>query len=100
MITNATTRRGNPATTSDQWHVVHSKWCGKRANHPPFAREIVSEHGKNKTAALAAARKLATRMASAMRERPAAERDEFLVRPPLFRSLKFTTNRAADRRPS
>jgi hypothetical protein len=97
MITNAFTHRGNPATTSDQWHVVHAKWCGKRANHPPFAREVVSEHPTRETAVVAAKR-LAATLDPIRSKRPVAERDQVLVRPPQFRSLKFAANRVRRRR--
>jgi hypothetical protein len=97
MITDALTRRGNPATTSDQWHVVHAKWCGKRANHPPFARTVVSEH-VDRDAAVVAAKRLAARLDPVRGKRPVAERDQILVRPPLFRSLKFTAHRVQRRR--
>jgi hypothetical protein len=97
MITDALTRRGNPATTSDQWHVVHAKWCGKRASHPPFARKVVSEHA-NREAAVVAAKRLAAKLDPVRTTMPAAERDQILVRPPLFRSLKYTSHRVKRRR--
>ena len=97
MITNALTKRGNPATTSDQWHVVHAKWCGKRANHPPFARKVVSEHPSRENA-VDAAKQLAATLDPIRSKRPISERDQVLVRPPKFRSLKFAANRVRRRR--
>jgi hypothetical protein len=93
MIKDALTRRGNAATSSDQWHVVHAKWCGKEADHPPFARKVVSEHGTSRTAALAAAKKLVAKIKASCQDRPLAQRDQVFVRPPDFRSLKFTEQR-------
>jgi hypothetical protein len=93
VIADAVTRRGNPATSSDQWHVVHSRWCGKQANHPPFARKVVSEHGDDRSAAVAAAKKLIARIKPAVSTRPVSEKDQVFVRPPEFRSLKFAAHR-------
>ena len=95
MITDALTRRGNPATTSDRWHVVHATWCGSTGT-APFARKVVSEHS-DRTAAVTAAKKLAAKIDPIRAERPAAQRDQILVRPPRFRSLKFSTHRAKKR---
>jgi hypothetical protein len=96
MIADALTGRQNPATTSDQWHVVHSEWKGRASNHPPFARSIVSEH-KNKAAADVAGKQLAMKLQTAQKKRPLEERDQIFVRPPGFRSLKFTAQRMAAR---
>jgi hypothetical protein len=93
MIKDAVTRRGNPATSSDEWHVVYSKWCGKRANHPPFSRKVISEHGGDRSAAVAAAKKLVARIKPSVENRIAAERDQVFVRPPEFKSLKFAEYR-------
>jgi hypothetical protein len=97
MITDALTRRGNPAMTSDQWHVVHAEWCGKRANHPPFARHVVSEHPDRATAVVAA-KQLAAKLDPTVRARPIENRDQIFVRPPRYRSLKFTSRRIKKRR--
>jgi len=97
MIKDALTRRGNPATSSNEWHVVHSKWCGKQANHPPFAREVTSEHGSNRSAAVAAAKKLVARIKPSIKNRIVAERDQVFVRPPEFKSLKFAEHRIRPR---
>jgi hypothetical protein len=72
---------------------VHSKWCGTAVKHPPFARKVVSEHGDDRSAAVAAARKLVARIKSSIEKRPVAERDQVFVRRPEFRSLKFATQR-------
>jgi hypothetical protein len=93
MIKDALTRRGNPATSSDQWHVVHARWCGKDANHPPFARKVVSEHGDDRAAAVVAAKRLLAKIKDAMKGRPLAERDQVFVRRPEFCSLKFSAHR-------
>jgi hypothetical protein len=92
VITDALTRRGNPAMTSDKWHVVHSKWCGRGSNHPPFARAVVSEH-RDRGAAVDAAKQLAAKLDPKLQSRPIPERDQIFVRPPRFRSLKFTSFR-------
>jgi hypothetical protein len=97
VITDALTRRGNPATTSDRWHVVHAKWCGKQANHPPYSRTVVSEH-TSREKAVVAAKRLAAKLDPVRIKLPPAERDQILVRPPLFRSLKFTSHRVKGRR--
>lgn len=96
MITDALTRRGNPATTSDQWHVILSKWCGRTANHPPFARKVMSEHDDRLTA-VAAAKRLAAKIDASRCKQPVKERDQILVRPPRYRSLKFTATRVTRR---
>ena len=93
MIKDALTRRGNPATSSDQWHVVHAKWCGKERKLSPFARKVVSEHGGDRSAAVAAAKKLIARLKASIKDRPLAERDQVFVRPPDFRSLKYAEHR-------
>lgn len=96
MITDALTKRGNAATTSDRWHVIHVKWCGKDANHPPYARTVVSEHATRESAVVAAKR-LGARLDPVRKKLPILQRDQVLVRPPRYRSLKFASHRAERR---
>jgi hypothetical protein len=97
VITDALTRRGNPAFTSDRWHVVHAKWSGTRNGGPPFARTVVSEHA-DREHAVVAAKRLAVKLDPTRQARPVTERDQIYVRPPQFRSLKFATHKARRRR--
>jgi hypothetical protein len=87
MIAGASTRRGNPATTSGRWHVVHVGWCGKPADHPPFARGLVSERGEDRTEAVSAAKQPAAELGATTCERPLDERHRIFARPPGFRPL-------------
>jgi hypothetical protein len=89
MIAEASIRRGNPATTSDRWHVGHVGWCGKPADHPPFTRELVSEHGEDRTGAVSAARQPAAELGATVCELPLDERHRTFVGRPGFRPLGF-----------
>ena len=89
VIMNAQTKQQKPAITSDRWHVVHSQWSAKRAaGQPPFARRIASEHS-DKAAAVVAAKQLAAELKPTMTSRATKDRDQVLVRPPRYRSLKY-----------
>ena len=94
MIAEVLTSKGLQAITSDQWHVVHSRWSdagGKR----PYARGIHSEHG-DRAACVQAAKVLRRQVAADSVGVPAAERDEVFVRRPKFKSLKTAKSRRAD----
>jgi len=87
MIRDILNRKKNPAVTSDRWHVIHARWTGKSAEEPRFARSIVSEH-EDRDAAVAAARKLVSRLRPQLAARSREDRDQVLVRRPHFKSLK------------
>ncbi len=86
MIREVVTDRGAPAITSDQWHVVHSRFVGPD-NERPFLRSIHSEH-VDRTACREVARTLRAQLSKGDAAIPAEERDEVFVRKPNFRSLK------------
>ena len=86
MIREVVTERGAPAITSDQWHVVHSRF-GCTDTERPFTRSIHSEH-VDRSACRNVARTLRAQLAKSDAALPAEERDEVFVRKPNFRSLK------------
>lgn len=87
MISEVQTKKGNPAVTSDQWHVVHSRFMFPGALRP-FLRSIHSEW-KDRQSCRTAARALRARLNEDDKEVPPAERDEVFVRKPNFRTLKI-----------
>lgn len=87
MITEVQTRKGRDAMTSDQWHVIHSRFTFPGARRP-YLRSIHSEWGDQK-ACRAAARKLRAELLLGSKGVPVAERDEVFVRRPNFKSLKL-----------
>jgi hypothetical protein len=93
MIKDTVTRRQQQAITSDRWHVIHAEWCGKDAGHPPFSRSIVSEH-EDRAHARAAAKELSAALTANVLDRPSDQRDQFIVRKPHYKSLRFATRRA------
>ncbi len=95
MIRSATTLKGSKAITSDQWHVVHSRFT-VRGGRQSFVRAVSSEH-PNRAECVQAARALRARLAAEHPGLPALERDEVLVRRPDFKSLERTRHRC--RRP-
>lgn len=86
MIRDVVTDRGAAALTSDQWHVVHSRFVGPDTERP-FTRSIHSEHA-DRTACREVARTLRAQLAKSDAALPAEQRDEVFVRKPNFRSLK------------
>ena len=98
MITDVVTTRGSAAITSDQWHVVHSRFTDAR-RRLPFSRLVSSEHA-DRAACVVAARGLIARLrAEAGKNVPAAQRDEVFVRRPGYKSLKTARRRNAGRLP-
>jgi hypothetical protein len=87
MIKEVVTSKGTPAITSDQWHVVHSRYADGRQERP-FARAVHSEHA-SRSECVQAARALRRKLSAGSQSVPAAERDEVFVRRPNFKSLKL-----------
>jgi hypothetical protein len=91
MITEVLTSKGTAAITSDQWHVVLSRFTNARRSRP-FSRCVDSEH-PDRDGCRKAAKALRARMAAEAEGVPEAERSEVLVRPPHFKSLKAARRR-------
>jgi hypothetical protein len=91
MIREVLTSKGVAAVTSDQWHVVHSRFAVVRGRSG-FARGVFSEH-EDRTACQAAAKGLRARLAGENQAVPAEERDEVFVRRPNYKSLKRAKHR-------
>jgi hypothetical protein len=92
MIRNVKTSKGADAITSDQWHVVHSRFTSVKQG-PAFSRGVHSEHD-DRVACAKAAKRLRAKLALENADVPAEERDEVFVRKPNFRSLKKARRRA------
>jgi hypothetical protein len=86
MISEVLTSQGKPAITSDQWHLIESRFT-RDSRKRPFARRIVSEHA-NRAVCREAARLMRERLATEGGAQPEAERTDVYVRPPNFKSLK------------
>jgi hypothetical protein len=97
MIRDAKTTKNLEAITSDRWHVVHAQWSAEGGTDRPYKRRIVSEHEDRGDAVRAADAFLREWIRNAT-DRPLAERDQILVRPPNYKSLKFARRRIAGRR--
>lgn len=83
--------KGVEAITSDQWHVVHSRFmAGPGPFH--FLRGISSEHVA-RADCLKAARALHARLRAESAAVPRAERDQVFVRRPRYKSLKRARRR-------
>jgi hypothetical protein len=91
MITDTKMKSGTDAITSDQWHVVHSRFIGK-GRRLPFSRLIHSEHTDRATCVVAA-RALRAKLRAEADSIPPAERDEVFVRQPGYKSLKIAKRR-------
>ena len=92
MIQEAVNSKGSAAITSDQWHVVHSRFVDS-ARTRPFSRGVSSEHA-DRVACVKAAKSLKAKLAKDFADAPEDERDEVFVRPPGFKSLKTAKRRA------
>jgi hypothetical protein len=91
VIREVLTKKGAPAITSDQWHVVHAHFtAGLRG--APFVRGISSEHAE-RSECVAAARQLRGSLHEQNAAVAAAERDQVFVRRPHFKSLKRARRR-------
>ena len=86
MIQEVVTKKGAPAITSDQWHVVHSRLVDLRAKRP-YVRGIHSEHA-DRISCRKAARILRAKLLADSAAAPDVERDEVFVRKPRFKTLK------------
>jgi hypothetical protein len=93
MISEVQTSKGSRAITSDGWHVVHGR-CTREKGKTWFVRAVSSEH-ENREECVRAARALRRKLAADHADRPAAERDEVLVRRPNFKSLERARQRHA-----
>ncbi len=87
MISEVLTEKGTPAVTSDQWHVVHSRFTFPGALRP-FLRSIHSEW-QDRPSCRNAAKALRARLNENDKGLPPAERDEVFVRKPNFKTLKI-----------
>jgi hypothetical protein len=87
LIQETLSRNSNPALTSDRWHVLHARWSNESSRAPLFVRSIVSEHDDH-AAAVRAAEAFLTKIMPGMSDRQPATRDQVLVRPPAYKSLK------------
>ena len=94
MITDVQTSKGTSAITSDQWHVVHSRFVDAGAKRR-FVRSIHSEHA-DRLSCRKAALALQARLDAESPGVPEAERDEVFVCRPRFKSLKRARTRRAD----
>jgi hypothetical protein len=92
MIQEVVTSKGAQAITSDQWHVVHSRFV-EAGRQRPFVRGVESEHA-DRAACVRAARALRRKLATEAGAAPVEERDEVFVRKPGFKSLKKARRRA------
>lgn len=91
MIQEVVNSKGAEAITSDQWHVVHSRFTGaSRAR--PFSRIVSSEHAA-RIECKKAAKALRAKLAAENAKVPESERDEVFVRPPHFKSLRSAKRR-------
>ncbi len=96
MIEQVKTSKGSDAITSDQWHVVRSRYQAAPTGFR-WSRLVESEHA-TRALCVAAARELQQRIVAEAEARPAAERDEVFVRRPGFKSLESTRRRRAKSR--
>ena len=87
MIQEVLNQQNHLVVTSDRWHVLHARWTRKKRGKPLYVRAIISEHGDRETATKAA-RDLAASLQDEMTGRLPQTRDQALVRPPGYRSLK------------
>ncbi|MBL9078108.1 MAG: hypothetical protein JNL08_11425 [Planctomycetes bacterium] len=88
------TSKGSAALTSDQWHVVHSRFMFPGTRHP-FRRSIHSEWS-DEASCKTAARALRRQLRADGKAAPVAEQDEVFVRKPQFKSLAVARH-GADR---
>ena len=86
MMLEVLTRAGVAAITSDRWHVVRARLTYPGAVRP-FVRAVESEH-RDRASCVRAAVALRRRVAAESVGRPVAERDEIVVCPPNYKSLK------------
>ena len=87
MIERTTNPRGQPAMTSNHWHVVHARWERNLTEAARFERKIVSEH-EDRATAVVAARGLMHEIVGDLAERPLELRDQLFVRKPGQLSLE------------
>lgn len=92
MIVETRTRRLRRAVSSDRWHVIHSEWTDRSDKPARYARSIVSEH-EDRPGAVTAARLLSLTLKPRMSCRVRSQRDQVFVRPPGFKSRRFTRER-------
>jgi hypothetical protein len=95
MITSVKTRKGSEAITSDQWHVVHSRFTQAQVG-APFRRHVTSEHG-DRAACVKAARELMANLRAASAGVPPDQQDEVFVCRPGFKSLRVARRRTSRR---
>jgi hypothetical protein len=87
LITEVQISKGSAALTSDQWHVVHSRFTFPGARRP-FLRSIHSEW-HDRASCRTAAKALRTQLRRGDEGVPESERDEVFVRKPNFKTLKL-----------
>ena len=87
MIAEVLNSKGSAALTSDQWHVVHSRFMFPGARRP-FLRCVHSEWG-DRASCSSAAKALRVHLNEGSQDVPESERDEVFVRRPNFKTLKL-----------
>jgi len=88
VIREVQTDAGSAAITSDQWHIIHSRYVFDGAKRP-YLRSVHSEY-EDRTACRQAARALRQQLLAQETGVAIDQRDEVFVRKPNYKSLKIS----------